>query len=201
MRQVPSTLASKLYSAAPLIADRGLADSRIDDIADVTGIPKATLYYYFAGKEEILAFLLRDVLELVAGAVGTAVSSPGTARDRLQSAVSAQLRVMLENPDVCRALLGDLGRATRLPELALALRTAFHDPIERLLRDGVKDGTIREVADPPAVALSIFGAVTVAGLSAMVEETAENPVTVAERATQAVSDFMLLGLSPAQTGK
>ena len=80
MRQVPAKLASKLYGAAELIAERGLADAKIDEIADAAGIPKATLYYYFSGKEEILAFLLGDMLKLIAGEVGNAVTSPGSAR-------------------------------------------------------------------------------------------------------------------------
>ena len=57
MRQVPAKLASKLYGAAELIAERGLADAKVDEIADAAGIPKATLYYYFSGKDEVLAFL------------------------------------------------------------------------------------------------------------------------------------------------
>ncbi|WP_445257319.1 TetR/AcrR family transcriptional regulator [Nocardioides aurantiacus] len=194
MRQVPAKLASKLYGAADLIADRGLADAKIDEIADAAGIPKATLYYYFTGKEEILAFLLGDVLELIAGEVGAAVAASGTAEQRLRAAVLAQLTVMLEQPAVCRALVGDLGRATRLPELALALRSAFHQPIEQLLHDGVADGSLRQVKDPPNVALSIFGAVTVAGLSLMVEDPSRDAGSHAGRASEAICDLLLYGI-------
>ena len=197
MRQVPAKLATKLYGAAELIADRGLADAKIDEIADAAGIPKATLYYYFSGKDEILAFLLADVLELIAGEVGTAVASSGSARDRLGLAVEAQLRVMLENPAVCRALVGDLGRATRLPALAEALRTAFHEPLERLLADGVRDGTLRPVDHPGAVALSIFGAITVAGLSVAVEGPSSDPATDAALTAAAICDLLLAGLATA----
>ena len=197
MRQVPAKLATKLYGAAGLIADRGLADAKIDEIADAAGIPKATLYYYFSGKDEILAFLLADVLELIAGEVGTAVASSGSARDRLGLAVEAQLRVMLENPAVCRALVGDLGRATRLPALAAALRTAFHEPLEGLLADGVRDGTLRPVAHPGAVALSIFGAITVAGLSVAVEGPSSDPATDAALTASAICDLLLAGLATA----
>lgn len=197
MRQVPAKLASKLYDAAELIAERGLADAKIDEIADAAGIPKATLYYYFAGKEEILAFLLSDVLGLIAGEVGTAVASPGTASERLRATVSAQLRVMLEHPAVCRALVGDLGRATRLPELAVALRGAFHQPIEQLLHDGVADGSLRQVRDPSVVALSIFGAVTLSALSLMIEPPSGggDPGTKdATRAAEAICDLLLTGI-------
>lgn len=195
MRQVPAKLASRLYGAAELIAERGLADAKIDEIADAAGIPKATLYYYFSGKDEILAFLLADVLELIAGEVGTAVSAPGSARERLESAVEAQLRVMLEHPAVCRALVGDLGRATRLPELATALKTAFHQPLENLLADGVDDGTLREVTHPGAVALSIFGAITVVGLSVAVDGPSNDPATDAARAAASICDLLLHGLA------
>jgi AcrR family transcriptional regulator len=195
VRQIPAKLATRLYGAAELIADRGLADAKIDEIADAAGIPKATLYYYFSGKDEILAFLLADVLELIAGEVGTAVSAPGSARERLESAVEAQLRVMLEHPAVCRALVGDLGRATRLPELAMALQTAFHQPIEDLLAEGVSDGTLRGVEHPGVVALSIFGAITVAGLSVAVEGPSNNPAKDAAHAAASICDLLLNGLA------
>ena len=196
MRQVPDKLASKLYGAAELIAERGLEDAKIDEIADAAGIPKATLYYYFSGKEEILAFLLNDMLKLIASEVGNAVTSPGTARERLEAAVEAQLKVMLEHPSVCRALVGDLGRATRLPELAIALQAAFHQPIEDLLTEGVTDGSLRQVADPATVALGIFGAITVAGLSAAVEGLSDTSAEESARGAAAICDLLLTGLAP-----
>lgn len=47
MRNVPAKLAAKLYGAADLIADKGIADAKIEEIADASGVPIATLYYYF----------------------------------------------------------------------------------------------------------------------------------------------------------
>jgi len=193
--QVPAKLASKLYGAAELIADRGIADAKIDEIAEAAGIPVATLYYYFRGKEEILAFLLGDLLDSIAGAVGVATSDPGSARDRLRWAVEAQMRVMLENPAACRALVGDLGRATRLPELASALETAFHKPLEQLLTEGVEDGSLRPTPDPSRAALSIFGAITVAGLLGTLSEP-EQATDFIDQTTAAVCDLLVDGLKP-----
>jgi AcrR family transcriptional regulator len=210
MRQVPAKLASKLYGAAELIADRGLADAKIEDIAEAAGIPKATLYYYFTGKDDILAFLLRDMLESISGQVGAALATPGTARERLRAAVEAQLIVMLENPAACRALIGDLGRATRLPDLAADIQAAFHQPIAELLRDGVADGSLRAVPNPEATALAIFGAITVTGLQAAVMQAAAMPAGTtqptpdstdnsgtASAAAEEVCDLLLTGLDPA----
>ena len=195
MRQVPAKLASKLYGAAELIADRGIADAKIDEIAEAAGIPVATLYYYFRGKEEILAFLLGDLLESIAGSVVLAIGQPGSALDRLRWAVEAQMRVMLENPAACRALVGDLGRASRLPELAAAVETAFHEPLERLLTEGIEDGSLRPLPDVNKAALSIFGAVTIAGLTGAVSAP-EQPSEFIEQTASAVCDLLVEGLKP-----
>lgn len=195
MRKLPAKLATQLYGAAELIAERGLDGTKIEDIAAATGIPKATLYYHLEGKNAVLEFLLTDLLEMIAGAVGLAMSSAEDARTRLGAAVTAQLGVMLEHPFLCRALVGDLGRATRLPDLAVALRAAFFDPIEQLLADGVADGSLRPAADPSIAATSIFGAITVAGLSATVEGATRQPAREAARLSAAISDLILDGIA------
>lgn len=197
MRKLPAKLASQLYGAADLIAERGLDGTKIEDIAEATGIPKATIYYHLDGKNAVLEFLLSDLLDMIAGAVGVAVSSDENARTRLEAAVAAQLGVMLEYPSLCRALVGDLGRATRLPELAMALRAAFYEPIEQLLTDGVSDGSLRQVADPSVVALSVFGAITVAGLSAAVEGPSPDQAADAARFSSAICGLILDGLGTA----
>ena len=75
-RPVPEGLAAKLTSAASDLA-LSFDEVRMEDIATASGIPRATLYYYFAGKEDILAFLLRSLLDDVAAEVQGAVSADG----------------------------------------------------------------------------------------------------------------------------
>lgn len=191
MRPLPATIASKLYGAAELIAERGITEAKMDDIAAASGIPRATLYYYFTGKDEILAFLLTDMLQAIGGEVAAAVGAPGTARERLEAAVRAQIAVMLEQPAACRALVGDLGRATRLPELAHALQDAFQRPIEQLLIEGAADGSLHVQSHPEDASLAIFGAITVAGLFHAVEGTRPPAEQVANR----VLEVLMQGLA------
>lgn len=200
MRKLPAKLASQLYGAAELIAERGLDGTKIEDIAEVTGIPKATIYYHLDGKNAVLEFLLGDLLDLIAGAVGVAVATEDDARTRMQAAVEAQLGVMLEHPYLCRALVGDLGRATRLPDLAVALRTAFFEPIEQLMADGVRDGSLRQVADPGIVAASVFGAITVTGLGAAVEGPSPDPLRDAATLSKSICMLIFDGLATSRLG-
>ena len=195
MRELPAQLATKLYGAAELIADQGLDNTKIDDIAEASGVPKATLYYYFTGKEEILAFLLNDLLAAIAGDVAVAVSAEGPASERLAGVVRAQLGVMLRNPAPCRALVGDLGRAPRLPELAAALSAAFYEPVEKLLREGAQDGSLRPAEDPMSEAIMIFGTVTIAGLMEAIMGAHRDMETIAN----GVARLLLDGLAPRTT--
>lgn len=191
MRPVPTQLATKLYRAGELLANQGLDDTKIEEIAEVTGVPKATLYYYFTGKQEVLAFLFQDFLSLVAGEVAVAADSPAAGADRLRAIVEAQLRVMFEHPAICRALIGDLGRAARLPDIATAINEAFYSPLERVLVEGAADGSLRRIDDTAGTAAAIFGAVTVPGLGYLVMAPDSDPADVAGTVTSVLLDGLI----------
>lgn len=192
MRVVPGQIAARLTAAAELFADRGVDNTKIEDVAAATGVPKATLYYYFAGKEEILAFLLADTLQRMADEVAIAVEQEGTAAERLAGVIHAQLTVMAEQPAVCRALLGDLGRAGRIPDIAEAIRKAYHAPVEALLVQGAQDGSLLGTVEPVAAAAALFGATSISGLAYLVTGQPLDPSWVA----QAVGRVVLDGLRP-----
>jgi AcrR family transcriptional regulator len=54
-----------LEQAARLFAKQGYANTSLQDIADTMGISRPALYHYVSNKEEILAALVRDILERV----------------------------------------------------------------------------------------------------------------------------------------
>lgn len=191
VRVVPTAIAAKLPKAADLIAERGLDQTKIEELAEVTGIPKATLYYYFSGKEEILVFLLRDLLTQVAGAVAIALESDGSGRDRLSAVVHAQFEVMADQPSVWRALIADLGRAGRMPEIAAMVADAYYTPLQQLLEEGAADGSLRAVEDAPATAMAVFGAVTVVGLHYLMSGEALDP----DALTRRISELILRGIA------
>ncbi len=192
MRTVPAHTAVKLSVAAELFADHGVEQTKIEDIAAATGIPKATLYYYFAGKEEILAFLFRDTLNRVADEVAIAVESEGSAAARLAEVIRAQLRVMAEQPAICRALVGELGRAGRIPEIAAMIHAAYYQPVQSLIEDGVTEGSLRQVPDPESGAMAVFGAVTISALSYLVTYQALDQERIASAVTTLVLDGLRL---------
>jgi AcrR family transcriptional regulator len=193
VRRVPAGIAAKLPAAASVIAARGLDDTKIEDLAAAAGVPKATLYYYFAGKQEILAYLLQDLLHRLHHDVTTATSAPGRPDVRLRAVICAQLSIMSEQPDACRALVGDLGRAARMPEVTAMVDKAFVDPVEQLLREGEAEGSFRADPDPRGTATAIFGALSMTGLA---QATEGGPWSVNEHTDRLVRLFLAGVVAP-----
>lgn len=188
-RQVPPDIAGRLPAALHLFLDQGLDGTRVDAIVAATGIPKATLYYHFDSKEAIFAFLLRELLDELAEAVDAAKRGPGAARERLVAVIEAIVGAMAANPTSCLVLLSNLSRAGRMPEIAGSVQAAFHAPVEELLVEGSRDGSLR--ATGPATASAVFGAVVLVSLHHLIM-TGDIPV----RATvDSVGSLLLHGLA------
>jgi AcrR family transcriptional regulator len=176
----------KVLAAAELFAEQGLDATKMEDIAAATGVPKATLYYYFDGKEDILAFLFTEILDAVERAVGEAVRGEGSAAERLRAAILAHLRVFEAFPAASRALQFDLGRAARTPLIAERTDAAFVEPIRALLVEGVADGSLRPVPHPRLAATAILGAVTTTGINALTTPRRRRATQVAAELTDLV---------------
>jgi TetR/AcrR family transcriptional regulator len=179
VRTLPAAIVGSEAVMAETFVERGFEATRMEDLAEATGVPKATLYYHFRGKDEILAWLLRSMLSALGEAVAEAASGRGTARRRLEAVVRAQLRVMAERPASCRILIAGLGRAARMSELAEGVGLAFHAPVLRLLDDGAADGSWRKIKDPATVSSSIFGAVLIPALHTLIAGQPLDPDQVA----------------------
>ncbi|MGV0592511.1 TetR/AcrR family transcriptional regulator [Mycolicibacterium porcinum] len=193
-RTVPPAVAEKLYSATDLIAARGLEKTKIEDIAKSSGVPKATLYYYFKGKDDILAFLFRDSLDALARDVAAAADGPGRGRDRLAAVIHAQVAHTMHRPATAQALVGDLSRAIRLPELASAVQEAFYEPIARVLHAGAADGSLRKLSDPGSAAISVFGAIMMTAMLHNVIGSEKTQDQVADEVMQLIEN----GLAPSR---
>lgn len=162
MKKIPSDIAQRLPAAAGLLADQGFEHTRVDEIAELTGVPRATLYYHFAGKEEILTHLLGAMLDHLAKRVRSATSGPGSARQRLIAVIRAQLEVMSSDPAACRLFVNEMDRVRRITDLRARVRAAFHEPFGQLLAEGALDGSLRAV-DIETTASAVFGAIFFAG--------------------------------------
>ena len=169
MREVPTDMAANLTAAASTFIS-SFEEVRMEDIAAAAGVSRTSLYYYFAGKDDILAFLLRAMLDdLTRVAVGAA-DGPDSPPLRLEAVIRAQLEHLNAHPTLSQLLIANLGRAGKLPDIAARVNDGFVEPVKRLLAEGAADGSFRTLADDDLGAGALFGAVLVIGLRSLVTE-------------------------------
>ena len=167
-RRIPASLVAKLTAAADSFAST-FDDVRMDDIAKASGIPRATLYYHFSSKNEVLAFLLQGVLADLRVSVAKAARSGDTTSARLAAVIRAQLDHLASNPGVAQLLLANLGKGGRLPAIAAGIDKGFHAPVRQILSDGMDDGTL-VAADIEVLTTALFGAVTAVGFQRLLAD-------------------------------
>ena len=169
MREVPGEMAANLKEASDhLLAD--FDSVQMQDIAAAAGVARSSLYYYFANKDDVLAYLLQSMLGELTNATAHAVSGPGTPSERLVAVIRAQLEHLAQHPAASQQLIANLGRAGKLPDIAAHVNQGFEVPVRQLLAEGAADGTLRDLADEDLGATALFGAVLVIGLRALVVE-------------------------------
>lgn len=195
MREVPAEMARNLHGAA----DRLLAsfdDLQMNDIAAAAGVARSSLYYYFANKDAVLAYLLRSMLDELTTVTARAASAPGTPSERLAAVIRAQLEHLDDHPAASQQLVANLGRAGKLPDIAGQVHEGFEVPVRQLLAEGAADGTLRSLADADLGATALFGAVLVIGLRALV---LDGSIDV-DRVMALVGPMFWHGMAPTESG-
>jgi AcrR family transcriptional regulator len=149
-------------AAFDIVADRGFEGLRTRDVAARAGVNIATLHYYFATKEDLVAGVAAYVAEEYAAQRGPPVADDPTvpnviARLRAQCADARHDR--FDRPALQRVSLELRLRAERDAALRTAvepLAAAWRRALETILADGVFDGVFRATLDVPAAATIIM---------------------------------------------
>jgi TetR/AcrR family transcriptional regulator len=152
----PPTLAQRLVSVSEEVL-RPDRDLRLEDVAALVGSKRATLYYYFSGREDLIAFLLLEHLAAAAQVMTTASDAQPSPAERLRSAVAALVGFLGERPGVCAGLLSFAGAAGRMASVLAAKDSAVAEPIRCILADGPF-----EVGDARDATSAMLGAAMIA---------------------------------------
>ena len=164
MRRPPPKLVQRLVSASEevLRPDQAL---RLEDIATLIGSARATLYYHFSGRDDLVAFLLEENLRAAAETIELAVT---TAQPppvvQLRSAITALAGFLGGQPGVCAGLLSFAGATGRLGTLMAAKDAALAAPLRKLLDEGAATGQFT-ISDSRDAANAILGAALIAMLT------------------------------------
>lgn len=95
-------------AAKILFAKKGVASTTMDEIAKEAGYSKATLYVYFANKEEIVGFLVLKSMKLLLAVLHEAVIEPVTVEEKYYKICYALVQYQEQYPLYFTLALGEI---------------------------------------------------------------------------------------------
>jgi TetR/AcrR family transcriptional regulator, cholesterol catabolism regulator len=150
-----------LKAAGPVLERNGFDGTTMDAIAKEAGLDRATLYYYFADKGAIFREAMHDGLAELVTRLEEVAASGDPPEIRLRNSMRAlmesfehhypQLYIYLRSGDSASIIDEQLNR-----ELILSGRR-YEDLIEKVVRDGIKQGVFRTSLPPKVFAKAITG--------------------------------------------
>lgn len=184
-------LDSELLTAArEVFAAHGYSGATLERIASRAGVSRVTLHRHGVSKDRLLAELVARATEEYRRAMWPALTGEGTGADRLRLALKALCDVAEENMALLVALRAQSDAIFHREEPQALTRSIFTEPLERLLRDGIADGSLRPV-EPLETATVLFNLV---GWTYIHLRTGHG--WPPRRARDAVLDPVLYGLLP-----
>lgn len=140
----------------------GFAGATSERIAAEAGLSRVTLHRRGIGRTELLAALVERATDDYRREVWPALTAAGSAADRLRAALEALCTSSERHLALLLALRSQSDRIFHADEEGgepgTLTRTVFTEPLERLLRDGQVDGTLRS-SDPEQEATVLFNLV------------------------------------------
>ncbi|MHB8666304.1 MAG: TetR/AcrR family transcriptional regulator [Burkholderiales bacterium] len=126
-----------LDEAARLFREKGYAAASMRDIAAAVDMLPGSLYYHFAGKEDLLVAVYEEGVRLITEKVRAAVARQAGPWQRLEAAAVAHLEVLLKSGDyalvVIRVLPQDVPKAAaRLVKLRDGYERMFAELVAAL---------------------------------------------------------------------
>ncbi len=152
-----------------LVAERGMADVSMADVAKAAGIGRATLYRYFPGVEQIVA---EGVLGTVRRHHATLEAATEEQRDPIE-AIRVSLQLLLEyfGTEGHRSMSARVNPEQFSPEVGRSVHEAFgrvHELLARLVVDAQQAGSLRADLDAAFTAQLLYQMLA-AGRGAVVE--------------------------------
>jgi len=192
-----------LAATRALFDEKGVAEARIDHIADAVGINRAIVYRHFTGKDEMFALTLVGYLDELAIELSAAAARHESPRDQLAALTGAFCDYGLTHPafvDCAQALMRRSGPdlIDELSEAAL-LRlgrgiSSCLTLLSATLESGDESGDFA-VDDPELLANTLYasglGALQLARVGILVKETAPGVPSVGSVSPEQVKDYLV----------
>ncbi|QBD76167.1 TetR/AcrR family transcriptional regulator [Ktedonosporobacter rubrisoli] len=134
-----------LAAALPVFVQKGLAATRMTDIATAAKMGYGSVYHYFPDKEAIFTALIQREMEASAQHIREVLEMPGTPWERLEWWLSRAMIWVYKHPEVIlfmtQVLINEPAHE-QLRSLVYQLSRTSHQELRRLIVEGQEAGQV-----------------------------------------------------------
>jgi TetR/AcrR family transcriptional regulator, cholesterol catabolism regulator len=147
-----------LEAAKSAFAAQGYLGTNLGGVADVLGVTRQAIYYYFEKKHDILVALFERFFDRLEEAVATAVDPRDDAAGRFEVMLAAHIRTVASSPEHSAIFMrDDINLTAEEREKIQKRRRRHHDLFVDAYKQAVAEGRFTDVPAGLAVSL-ILGA-------------------------------------------
>ncbi len=161
-----------LAAVRSILAQKGYAGTTINLVATESGVSRGLLHYYFKNKEEMLATVIRDNMQLAVELVTDLLEKSTSASDFAARLVAALRHVLQNDPDFFHLFFEGWAVARQSPLVNQTLGVLY-GKFRLAMSDGLKkakqNGKINPSLPISSVAILLTGLVDGLGLQMMSE--------------------------------
>jgi AcrR family transcriptional regulator len=168
--QVAARRAELLAAAYQVVLERGLANTRVADVAAATNVSGGLIHYHFATKDDLIVEMLRSVAGEDIVKAREIADAKGTAVARMDRLIRHYTPDPGEDPS-WRLWIDGWAAGVRDPamrQIMTELDAAWAECVEQVIRDGVADGEFT-CAEPAITAQRLSSLYDGLGLRVMVD--------------------------------
>lgn len=151
-------LAELLAAARRVFSERGFHDATMEEIAQIAGVAKGTIYLYFSSKQAAYWAAMEQGILGMLEATRRSMESAGTAEAKIRTFVECKICYFEQNRDFFRIYFSAFGHSlTHPPRLRKRFREFYVQQAQILkgvLEEGIRNQEIRPIpADAAAFAI------------------------------------------------
>lgn len=157
MKPIPADLSDKLMAAASAAATGPGLSMSMDDLAKASGVPRATLYYYFSGKDDLVSYYVGTMMRRMRGAVAEGLAHEGTPTEKIETIVRAVLRTFEAYPRMCVEMADAINDLDDHAQVMADMQVGLIIPTVGIIEAGNRSGEF-DVPDPTLAVVALTGA-------------------------------------------
>ena len=152
------TTKQRIFDAArKTFAEKGFAGARMDEIARLARVNKATIYYHIGDKRTLYERILNDIFSGIAEQLIQNDNAASPAEERLRRFVRALAGLVDRNTDLAAIMLREQAAGAKdFPESVARDFSSIIGLLRQILEDGVSAGVFKQ-ATPVIVHLMVIG--------------------------------------------